>query len=102
MFQTYVKICFTLATGILAYASAIAQDTQNDSIKHMSGISIVGNKEAPRSLYIVPWHNTELEQGTNMEFNFIGNSMQPVDRESLNLELELYKLRTPASRIATD
>ena len=28
--------------------------------KELSGISIVGNKEAPKSLFIVPWKGTEL------------------------------------------
>ena len=34
--------------------------TKKSGAKELSGMSIVGNDEAPKSLYIVPWKSSEL------------------------------------------
>ena len=44
---------------LLLFSIAFASDG-DDEAKALSGISIVGNKEAPKALYIVPWKSSEL------------------------------------------
>ena len=67
-------------------------DRDQDDIKELSGISIRGDKEAPKSLYIVPWHNAELEQSTSLSSNLDGKDVRAVDRESFRQQLQLQEL----------
>ena len=64
-----------------------------EQAKELSGMSIVGNDEAPKSLYIVPWKSSEIgvETGMNMLLN---ESAAPVDREVFMRQLEFYELST--------
>lgn len=87
-----ITISITVIVTIVATNSISADSRQTDNIKQLSGISIVGDKEAPKSLYIVPWHNTELEQNTKLSSTLMDNNLQPVDRDSFLWELELYEL----------
>jgi hypothetical protein len=59
--------------------------------KELSGISIVGNDEAPKSLYIVPWKGSEIGAGTSMRME-LSNSALPVDRDVFMRQLEFYKV----------
>jgi hypothetical protein len=51
---------------------ALAQDVKdvnkdkNSDAKELSGMSIVGNDEAPKSLYIVPWKSSEIGVETSL------------------------------------
>ena len=61
--------------------------------KELSGMSIVGNDEAPKSLYIVPWKSSELGQGTSMNM-MLNEGDVPVDREVFMRQLEYYEVST--------
>ena len=56
-------------------------------------VSIVGNDEAPKSLYIVPWKSSEI--GVETSFNTMLNEDDvPVDRDVFSRELDYYQIRT--------
>ena len=58
----YLKAACFMAL-ILLPAAALGKDppeARADNEKVMSGMSIVGNDEAPKSLVIVPWKSSEL------------------------------------------
>jgi len=61
--------------------------------KELSGMSIVGNDEAPKSLYIVPWKSSELGQETSMNM-MLNERDVPVDREVFMRQLEYYEVST--------
>jgi len=88
--------CMKSITALIALAvasGAIAADNnQPDDIKQMKGISIQGDKEAPKSLYIVPWHKAERKQNTSLSTNLVDNEMQAVDHDSFTQQLRLYEL----------
>ena len=86
-----LNIFITLAM-IAVPGGAIGADRDQDDIKELSGISIRGDKEAPKSLYIVPWHNAELEQSTSLSSNLDGKDVRAVDRESFRQQLQLQEL----------
>ena len=87
-----IKIIITL-TVLMAVTGAIAaDDNQPDDIKQIKGISIVGNKEAPKSLYIVPWHKAEHKQNTSLSTNLVDNEMHAVDLDPFLQQLRLYEL----------
>lgn len=72
---------------------AIAEEKPvDDEVKQLSGISIIGNKEAPKSLYIVPWQNSEVGVATSLSSGLLDDSMRPVDKEVFLRELDFYEL----------
>ncbi|MEZ4289234.1 MAG: hypothetical protein R3E53_01360 [Myxococcota bacterium] len=63
----------------------------------MSGMSIVGNDEAPKSLVIVPWKSSALGASIDVEQG-LDDGRAPVDREVFVRELDYYEIRTGESR----
>jgi hypothetical protein len=61
--------------------------------KTLSGISILGNQEAPKALVIVPWKSSEIGDPLGLAENLDG-SRRPVDREVFLRELEYYDIRS--------
>ena len=86
------KIFITLAAALMASGSIAADNGQTGDIKQLQGISIQGDKEAPKSLYIVPWHSAELRQNTSLSSKLVDNNIQTVDQESFIRQLQLYEL----------
>jgi hypothetical protein len=66
--------------------------TENDD-KVISGMSILGNQEAPKSLVIVPWKSSEI--GNSMDIStMLDDSRQPVDKEVFMRALRYYEIRS--------
>ena len=64
----------------------------DNEVKQLSGISIIGNKEAPKSLYIVPWKNSEVGVESGLNSSLLDPTLQPLDKEVFMRELEFYQL----------
>lgn len=84
---------------LLVQPLAFAQDDAETSekkvdkeVKELSGISIIGNKEAPKSLYIVPWKSSEVGVESGLNSSLLDPSLQPLDKEVFERELEFYEL----------
>jgi hypothetical protein len=67
------------------------QEGKAPDAKELSGISIVGNDEAPKSLYIVPWKSSELGAATSMGMA-LDESATPVDRDVFKRQLDFYEV----------
>jgi hypothetical protein len=81
---------------MLTAAASVAQEAETDQeqdAKEMSGMSIVGNDEAPKSLYIVPWKSSEIGVETSLN-TLLNDGDVPVDREVFKRQLEFYRLST--------
>lgn len=63
-----------------------------DEAKELSGISIIGNKETPKSLYIVPWKDSQVGVETSLTSGLLDERMQPVDKDVFLRELNYYQL----------
>ena len=79
-------------------ATQKAQPTeeQGDGIekaKTMSGMSILGNEEAPKSLVIVPWKSSELGDDISLS-DTLDDRARPVDKEVFLRELSFYEIRS--------
>ncbi|MBI5889711.1 MAG: hypothetical protein HZB47_03410 [Nitrosomonadales bacterium] len=74
---------------------AVAADAPGKpgAAKTLSGISIVGNNEAPKSLVIVPWKSSEIGSDSGLHSGLMDDSMKPVDREVFMRELDFYEIR---------
>lgn len=78
---------------VMASSGVLAEEKKVDSdVKELSGISIIGNKEAPKSLYIVPWQNSQVGVATSLNSGLLDDSMRPVDKEVFLRELDFYEL----------
>lgn len=64
-----------------------------DEVKTLSGISILGNQEAPKSLVIVPWKSSEIGDMPGLS-RLLDDSVQPVDKEVFMRELDYYEIRS--------
>lgn len=66
------------------------KEMKPDGAKELSGMSIVGNDEAPKALYIVPWKSSEMGEGTGLDM-VLSASDTPVDRDVFKRQLEFYE-----------
>lgn len=61
--------------------------------KAMSGMSILGNEEAPKSLVIIPWKSSELGDDISLA-DTLDERARPVDKEVFLRELSFYEIRS--------
>ena len=62
------------------------------SPKTMSGMSILGNEETPKSLVIVPWKSSEMGDAISLT-DTLDDRATPVDKEVFLRELRYYDIR---------
>jgi hypothetical protein len=61
--------------------------------KTLSGMSILGNQEAPKSLVIVPWKSSQLGDAIGLAQG-LDDGRGPVDREVFMRQLDYYEIRS--------
>jgi hypothetical protein len=76
----------------VAAAAGPASKTEGGA-KAISGMSILGNQEAPKSLVIVPWKSSEIGDDRTLA-TLLDDSRQPVDKDVFLRELGYYQIRT--------
>ena len=85
-------VCVLLFSAVMATAEDVSVDEQSEA-KELSGMSIVGNDDAPKSLYIVPWKSSEVGVETSLD-TMLNEGDVPVDRDVFKRQLEYYKVST--------
>ena len=63
------------------------------SPKTLSGMSILGNEEAPKSLVIIPWKSSELGDDISLS-DTLDDRARPVDKDVFLRELSYYEIRS--------
>jgi hypothetical protein len=96
MNRTFVY-CIAL---VLAAGAARSEDAAADKDKVLSGMSIVGNDEAPKSLVIVPWKSSGLGDTLDV-WSSLGDGRAPVDRDVFMRELDYYQIRAASPDAAS-
>ncbi len=93
-------IFFTVSLILLSVLSAAAVDQPEaekkqvaQQAKELAGMSIVGNDEAPKSLYIVPWKSSEIGVETSLDM-LLNKDAVPVDRDVFKRQLDFYGVST--------
>ena len=76
-----------------AQLAAAGQKADQPGSKTLSGMSILGNQEAPKALVIVPWKSSEIGDPLGLDENLDG-SRRPVDKEVFMRELDYYDIRS--------
>lgn len=91
----FLCLSIVLFSAVISAADdmkTVNKDDQSEA-KELSGMSIVGNDEAPKSLYIVPWKNSEIGVETSLDI-MLNEDDVPVDRDVFRRHLEFYQLST--------
>ncbi len=68
-------------------------DEKANDVKTMSGMSVLGNQEAPTSLVIVPWKTSEMGSGIGVSKS-LDTKIRPVDKDVFVRELRYYHIRS--------
>jgi len=104
------RLRWMLVFGCLAAAYATAEETeqkaeeskpaesgpQGDGVsgpKTLSGMSILGNEEAPKSLVIIPWKSSEMADEISLT-DTLDDRAKAVDKEVFLRELRFYEIRS--------
>lgn len=85
-------------------AVAEVKQQQGDGVekpKAMSGMSILGNEEAPKALVIIPWKSSELGEDISLS-DTLDDRAQPVDKEVFLRELRFYEIRSATEQARAD
>jgi Rieske Fe-S protein len=91
----------TLAIAALVASTSMAAEPPKSSAskppetKEMSGISILGNQDAPKSLVIVPWKSSEIGAGIDLA-NSMNGRATPLDKDVFARQLHYYEIRSGA------
>jgi len=109
MYRLILSALLLLAASPLRADEPVAADTADESApaeeaeapqgdgisspKTMSGMSILGNEEAPKSLVIVPWKSSRMGDELDLT-DTLDDRAQPVDKEVFLRELRYYEIRS--------
>ena len=88
MFRMFV-CCLSL---VLVASAARSGDPPEEGDQEVGGMTIVGNDDAPKSLAIVPWKGSEIEDAIDVE-QILNDRRQPVDKSVFVRELDYYQIR---------
>jgi len=84
------KALLFLSIVISAFASFALQADDRIELKTKS---IIGNKELPKMLYIVPWKNAELpDMNAPPIGSLIDEALSTVDRDSFKRRIRYYQI----------
>ena len=104
------RLVTILAAVVLVGATALAEEPADEGVgkevedqakqgdgisspKTLSGMSILGNEEAPKSLVIIPWKSSELGDDISLS-DTLDDRARPVDKEVFLRELAYYEIRS--------
>ena len=86
-----LKLPLIMCLSAFPPAASVAQEGD----KAMSGMSILGNNDAPKALVIVPWKSSEIGDGIDVA-NLLDGRARAVDKDVFARELGYYELRIDA------
>jgi hypothetical protein len=92
------RVVLTSAWVLMLNTTGFANADDADVMveKEMSGMSVLGNSEAPKSLVIVPWKTSEIGDGVGIA-NMLDGRAVPVDKDVFKREINFYELTRNAS-----
>jgi hypothetical protein len=79
-----------------AAAAPASEAAQPGGDVKMSGMSILGNEDAPKSLVLVPWKSSQLADMPSVS-RLLDSATQPVDKDVFMRELSYYQFKSGSS-----
>lgn len=78
--------------ALLILVCIFVPTSQAEDRIELQGTTVVGNRELPKVLYIVPWKKANADNLMgNPVANLVGDSLAPIDRDVFRRELEYYE-----------
>ena len=91
---SFIPLLAMFATAAFAADPPAASAAKTDTgPKALSGMSILGNQEAPKALVIVPWKSSQLGDALGIS-KTLDDGRQPVDKDVFMRQLSYYEIRT--------
>ncbi|AMO23699.1 hypothetical protein GCM10027034_37000 [Ramlibacter solisilvae] len=95
--KTIAAACLLVCVGAAMAQDKARQDTPSkkpdgEEAKEVSGMSIVGNSETPKSLTIIPWKSSEIGRDTDLKSTLLSQEITPIDKPSFLREIDFHKL----------
>jgi hypothetical protein len=87
-----VRILVCCVALLLAAVAVHGEEAAAKGDKVLSGMSILGNDDAPKALVIVPWKSSELGDPLAVS-RALDDGRQPVDKDVFMRELDYYQIR---------
>jgi len=69
-----------------------AKKKKDDNVVQIGGMSIIGNRELPKSLYIVPWKDSDVDSETDLSRDLLNERAEVVDQDEFKRQLNYYDL----------
>ena len=77
--------------ALLIFVCMFVPTSQAEDRIELQGTTVVGNRELPKVLYIVPWKKANADNLMgNPVANLVGDSLAPIDRDVFRREVEYY------------
>ena len=89
-----IACCIAL---LFAAGAALGEEPPDKSDKVMSGMSVVGNDDAPKSLVIVPWKSSEIGNGMGVS-RALDTRIRAVDKDVFMRELKYFSIRSGSEK----
>ena len=96
MLRAFLISTVLLLPGLQPAIAEEPAEDQGDGFekpKTLSGMSILGNEEAPKSLVIIPWKSSELGDDISLS-DTLDDRARPVDKDVFLRELSYYEIRS--------
>ena len=90
----FCGLAILLAAGVVH-----GEEPTDPGDKRLSGMSVVGNDDAPKALVIVPWKSSLLGHTLDVSRG-LDAGRGPVDRDVFARELDYYEIRAAESGAA--
>lgn len=93
--RTIATLALLLCVGAAAAQDKAKPDNTkkpDEEAKEVSGMSIVGNSETPKSLTIIPWKSSQLGRDTDFKSSLLGQDLAPLDKPTFQRGIDFYKL----------
>jgi hypothetical protein len=77
--------------AMLLYGNLLTQPVSANQQLQFEGMSVIGNRELPKALFIVPWKDPVAADAPHRPVNsLINDALQPVDPEVFRRKLQYF------------
>lgn len=90
-FHAVLSISLSISLG-MSLVSPVGAAGKKEEVVAISGMSIIGNRELPKTLYIVPWKDSDVDSETDLSRDMLNENMKVIDQEEFGRQLKYYEL----------
>ena len=87
-----LSVIVALGALLLAPSALAADAKKKEEVVEVGGMSIIGNRELPKTLYIVPWKESDIDSETDLSRDLLNERLKVVDQEEFGRQLKYYDL----------